>query len=456
MGFLDTILGMFGIGQPTVEASADASNLELGSLVTVTITLTGGNREMPLTALIAELKKEYKLSEGGTTWDTLAEEKVLFGDQALASGETVSTTITLQVPKDADPTGGDIKHKIVCSADVPGWDPSKDIEVTITGDTAPMAAEDFTEYHVIPEERTFRHSSVRGDFRVYPVPDGVVTGWNKSGSIGRNADGSERWRSRFGRTLAISDDGSTLFAANNNKQVALIDPVSGDEKKVIDVGDWVNNIVPLSNGGAAFNVTEKVVIVDAEGAVTREITSIGADGEPYLGSMCAGGDDTVVVIDSNARLLVRLDTATGDVKESTQLNFYPSDVYNVGGKLLLDSGDDIAFADETLKVGKKFDPPGRKGVRYLGQQEHSSTHFKCNARLSPNGQRILLNDQSGLLWLLDSKGDPLRTWNRSDLPYVEDTGWTGDDTFVAITNDGRSHAVSATTGAVSWTQQDVT
>ncbi|MEL6341884.1 MAG: sporulation protein [Myxococcota bacterium] len=453
MGFFDALLGMFGIGQPKLTAKIDQTTLRRGALVTVDIHLEGGRREIPLTALVAVLKVESELSDGQKTWDTLAEETLYMGKQPIGPGQVIEGRITLQVPADCEPTNSKIRHFIEASADVPGWDPEQEVDVTISEQADAMAAEDYSEYHILPQERRFRNSSVRGDFRVFPLADGgAILGW-KTSLICRNADGTERWRQSFGRTAAVSPDGATVAASDQNKQVALIDVASGDVQATHNVGEYVDNIAWVSDG-LALNATEKIIILSLDGAPVRTINSLGGEREaPYIGGMANNGD-TLIAIDANERLLAQVDARTGNVAESKELPFYPSDVYQVGDYVVIDSDDQIVMGMGT-SMGKGFELPGRRGVRFLGQSEHSSTHFKPNGRLSPNTERFLLNDQSGLLWLLDNKGNPIRTWPREILDFVEDTGWLDDEHFVAITNDGRSHKVNANTGAVVWSDQDV-
>ena len=450
MDFFDTILGMFGVGQPKLTATASQTTLGPGAQVTVDIKLEGGKRELPLSALVLELKSEKKLKDNQKSWDTLAEERVYLGGQPIRPGEVLEARITLQVPAKTSASGGALSHKLVASADVPGWEPDASIPVTITPSADPLAAEDCARYHVLPAERSFRHSSVRGDFRVFPLPDGgVALGW-KSLLVCRSGDGQERWRCGFGRTATVSPDGRTIAAANQSKQIGLIDVATGTVQQTIDVGDWVNNIAWVTDG-LACNCTSKIVVVSTEGAVLREITTLGK-GEPFIGSL-AGAGDQLLAIDSNAQLLVSLDPATGGIRGSQPLSFHPADVYQVGSKIVVDSNGRVAIGDD-IAVSKGFKMIGRQGIRYVGQSEHSYTHFKPNARLSPNHQRVLLNDQSGLLWLLAADGKPIRTWPREQLDFVEDTGWLDDQHFVAITNDGRSHRVDTQTGAIAWSQQD--
>ncbi len=458
MGIMDTIMGWFGIGQPKVTATLDKDTVGPGGLVTATVTLEGGSRPVPVTAIEIYFKKESPLGEdGGKTWDTLVEERIWLGDQVLEQGDTMEASLTFQVPTDIEPTEGEISYEVDCSAAVPGWDPEVELELTVTDTPDPMAAEDYSEYHVLPAQRSFRHSSVRGDFRVIPFEDGVVLQW-KDALVCRSADGEERWRSPSGRTATVSPDGTRIAAANGSKQVQILNLDTGELDVLMTLDGYVNNIVWTSEG-LALNLTDAVVIVDMEGNELRRVTSFGGDGDIFCGSL-AGHGDTLFAIDSNDRLLVTIDATSGDVGKTTELSFYPSDVYAVraGGEtvLVLDSDDEVAFFDPGLDSLGDLVVPGKKGIRYLGQEEHSSTHHKVCGRLSPSGEHVLVNDESGMLWLLSRSGDPIRTWPRGEaIDFVEDTGWLDDDTFVAITNDGKSHRVRLQDGGIDWTQQDV-
>ena len=457
MGILDTIMGWFGIGQPKVTATLDKTTIGPGGLLTATIVLEGGSRPVPVTAVEVYFKKESPLGDdGGKTWDTLVEERVYLGDQVLAQGQSIETQITFQVPTDLEPTDGDITYEVDCSAAVPGWDPEQEIAVTITDTPDAMAAEDYEEYHVLPAERQFRYSSVRGDFRVIPFDGGVVLQW-KNALVCREADGSERWRSPSGRTATISPDGTRVAAANGSKQVEILDLASGEVQATLEPAGYVNNIVWTSEG-LALNITDAVIVMDLDGNELRRITTF-QDGDIFCGSL-AGTGDQLFAIDSNDRLLVTIDARTGAVANTTQLSFYPSDVYAVdaGGDtvLVLDSDDDIAFFDPGLSAQGEVEVPGKKGIRFLGQTDGSSTHHKVCGRLSPNGAHLLVNDESGMLWLLKRNGDPVRTWARGGtIDFVEDTGWVDDAHFIAITNDGHSHRVRVADGGLDWTQQDV-
>ncbi len=61
MSFIDSILGMFGIGQPKISISIDSNQVKQGALVHGKVTITGGRRPLPLTAVIVRVvEKEQR------------------------------------------------------------------------------------------------------------------------------------------------------------------------------------------------------------------------------------------------------------------------------------------------------------------------------------------------------------------------------------------------------------
>ena len=67
MGFLDTILGMFGIGQPKLALVTSRSTAGQGAVIDATLTLTGGSRPLALNAFSIEIVgTEDKSNPDGT------------------------------------------------------------------------------------------------------------------------------------------------------------------------------------------------------------------------------------------------------------------------------------------------------------------------------------------------------------------------------------------------------
>lgn len=446
MGFLDSLLGMIGIGQPEVSLMLDTNPLKFGQLATGKVRVTGGKRELPLSAIEVRLVQREEQDDDLDRRNTVAEISIPMGGLTLESGGTVEADFTFQVPSDIKPTGGDLSYEIVASADVPGWDPSQDVDVHVSPERDPMADEDFETYHLLEAEKDFRHSSVRGDFRIYDLPDGFGEGW-KDVFIARGADGGKIWSlDGFGRTAAISPDGSKLAVADGNKRIALVDPQSGEVLgEPIALGSYIDNFAWLENGDLVAAGHDAIFVLDADGAQKASYTALddGRDDpeDLYISAVAAGPGSTFFAADSNASTISRVDAADGSAQAVARPR-YPSDIYRStdGSRYIVDRDDKVTIYDANFDVLVEMAVPGKRGVRYLGQAEHSYNAWKPMARLSPDNQRLLINDRSGQLWLMDATdGSPLRRYSRQMFDYIEDTHWIDEETFAAITNDGQVH-----------------
>ena len=57
MGFFDSLLGMFGVGQAKLDLPASTAQAGPGQVIDATLTLTGGSRPLPLNALSISVKR---------------------------------------------------------------------------------------------------------------------------------------------------------------------------------------------------------------------------------------------------------------------------------------------------------------------------------------------------------------------------------------------------------------
>lgn len=344
-------------------------------------------------------------------------------------------------------------HEIEGSADVPGWDPSADQAITIAADADAYAAEDLKRYHLIPTERHFRHSSVHGDYRLLAIAGGFATTW-KTEIILHNADGSERARiPGWGKAFAASPDGTKLAASNAYKQVAIFDTQSGAmQVGPLDMGDWIFDLLYLADQTLLASASEKIFLLDAQGEITGALEQLGGSGF-YVGGLAPAPGGAFFVTDSNGSRVIKADKA-GNVQAQAQLNS-PSAIFSLPeGRVAIELHGELAVMDGNLKKVASYKLPGQEGVRYLGQSEYSSTHFKAMPHLSPDGKQLLVQDGSGRLWRMNAESeDPIQTYDRSILDHVEDTLWVDGEHFLAITNDGKLRKLSLL-GNVVFESQD--
>lgn len=457
MGFLDSLLGMFGIGQPKISITIDNNQVKQGALVRGTVTITGGRRPLPLTAVIVKVQqKEEKKTESGTTTnsDTKFELNIPQGGRTVEPNHSMSFDFVVQVPADTNASGGAFRHEIEGSADVPGWDPSAEAKITVLPEQDEWAGEDLKRYHLLPTERHFRHSSVHGDYRLLSVDGGFATTWKTEISL-RNADGSARAKIHgWGKAFAASADGKQLAASNGYKQVAIFDASNGEMTAgPFDMGDWIFDLLFLPDGSLLASASEKIFVMDGQGNQTGLIEKLGDSGF-YAGGL-ALAQDGFFITDSNGSRIVKADKA-GNVLAGARLSS-PSALFSLpDGKVVVECHGSVEVLDGNLKSIKSWDLLGQEGVRYLGQSEHSYTHFKAMPHLSPDGAQVLVQDGSGLLWRMDvGSGEPVQTYDRAVLDHVEDVLWLDGGHFLAITNDGKVRKMSVAGGPAVFEHQDI-
>jgi hypothetical protein len=441
MGFFDKIKSAVGVGQPEVQISLDRAVVGQGGIITGSARATGKERPLPVTAFDVFIRR-HSQQQGMTT---LSKDRIPFGGAQLQPERSMDIRFELQVPAGSPPTGGDIRYEVIVGLDVPGLDPTASADLQVTPQPEATVQEDFNRYHLIPTAHSFRHSSVRGDFRLVRLADGFAVYWKDSLSF-HNSDGSRRAMvSGWGRVAAATTDGMGVLAVDG-KTMAFFDPRSGEmQGQPIDLGAWINNVAFLRDGsGIVLNATDKLILTDPQGNVKQEIANLGLGGDLYVSSLCAGPQGgRFYCVDANKNKIVACDAAQGVLGSANVMN--PSDVHlsEDGGSLHVGSSSDVHVLDLQLQPRASYRIPGKEGVRFVGMAEHSYTHFHSNAHLSPDNRFMLVNDGTGLLWLLDSgNGEPMRRYDRAILSWVEDTMWWDQNHFLAITNDGQVHGLA--------------
>jgi len=356
---------MFGIGQPKVEMSISPQSVGRGAILTGTVQITGGTRLIPATAFEARLRQRtrVKTKDGmRTDSEVLFEETAPQGGAIIEPGATMSWSFVLQVPADAAPTSSDVEYEVEASLDCPGWDPSSSQALTVTSEIDAAAGEDLKKYHVLPKRHSFRHSSVKGDFRVLPCEGGFVTTWKTEISV-RNHDGSSRCRiPGWGKSMAVSPDGKRLVASNKNKGLAFFDLATGDLLgEVLHMDDWVMDTLWLKSGAVLASSSKRVSVLNDAGEIQVAIDDL--DGEFYVGGL-AQAPDGFFLTDSNGGRLLHVSEA-GEVLASTEVR-NPSAVFAGKDSLTIECHRKMAVADFGLSNVKTMKLPGKVGVRYAG------------------------------------------------------------------------------------------
>ena len=466
MGFMDSVLGMFGVGQPKLTLQSATTSVGPGGLIDATLTLTGGKRPLPLEAftMCVRQTKQVTRSDGtkGTDFETLGEVKVPMGGQVVAPGQVITFKLRMQVPKTAHASSGkDLTHKLQAAAEVPGLDASAEQPLTLTATPDKWASEDLSQYHVVEQPLTNRHSSVKSDFRLLRLKDGFVTTWKRELSA-RGLDGAQRWRlPGWGRSFTLSPDGSKLLVSNDNKELGIVDVATG----TLSSGPHQLSKWP---GDLAWLPGEALVVGTDEGIQTLQpnFMPIGVSfgGDTYVGGVAASTGKRYFVSYPNSNVLKWSEVPAGEVGK-LELQGAGDILPSQDGTVLAVRGHDefhlvaanagLEAAQHRFKLIRTVKVPGLRGTRHFGQDEGSSTRFEPMPRVADDNQRVLVQDGSGQLYLLDKGGKPFYVWPREVVDQVEDTCWIGAESFLALTNDGRVLKLSTKGGPTEWAHQDI-
>lgn len=458
MGFLDTILGMFGIGQPKLALVTSRSTAGQGAVIDATLTLTGGSRPLALNAFSIEIVgTEDKSNPDGTKstiFNRYGKVELPQGGRTIAPGQVITFKMRTQVPKGTPPTGsgGNVRYKVSGAADVPGLDAGAEQPLAITPDADPWIDEDLSRYHTVETQGSYRNSSVKSDFRILRLPDSFVVTWKNELSC-RGFDGQQRWRlSGWGRSFTASPDGKQILVSNQQKEIAILDAADGSiVRGPSQLSGWPGDMAWLEG--------DALVIDTGSGTSMLQPSffpiGVGFGGDEYIGGIARSKDKRYFISHPNSNVVRWSEVPHGD-HGSLQLN-HPGDLFlsHDGTVLVVRAGEEFHLVRATdLKKERTIAVPGLKGVRYLGQSEHSSTHFGELPRLSDDNQSILCQDGSGQLWLIKANGDPVYAWPRDIVDAVEDTCWINATELVALTNDGRVMRLGIDGSAPAWVQQD--
>jgi HEAT repeat protein len=119
MGLLNKLFG----GGTKLEMNLDATQVPAGGVLSGTLTLTGGKKDLTLTSLKVKLLYLLVRSKEGSSLPEI--DTNLLIDQTLAEGEAIpkgSTRdfdFTFKLPADLDPSGDGVSYKVMAAADIP-------------------------------------------------------------------------------------------------------------------------------------------------------------------------------------------------------------------------------------------------------------------------------------------------------------------------------------------------
>lgn len=303
--------------------------------------------------------------------------------------------------------------------------------------------DDGEDYHVIPEEYKFTYSSVKGDFRLHRLNNGFCASW-KTFIVARDWDGNEMYRiNGYGRSVVLSPDKTKLAASSKNKSIAIFDAATGEMIGEPVYGDaYLSDLVWTKNGHIVANNSSEIFVMDESGALQHSFGKPEGGDFDFIDGLCLSryDSDHVIIAESNSKRLSKVNYKTKEIIHEVEHSFQMSEVFSNAKNneywIVTDRNGviKIHWFDAALEHRTTIDHKGKQGVRFVGQAEYSCTAWTCLPALSPDESKFLMNDQSGLLYLISAGRDNAchRIFNRDLVDYAYAMIWEDDHNFVVI------------------------
>ncbi len=323
-------------------------------------------------------------------------------------------------------------------------------------------------FRILPPQR-FRHSSVRGDFRVYETSAGIVASW-KTLLSARTLDGKLLWRKEDqGRAVAVSPDRKRIVTNNDDGELLVLDASTGATVAgPVQLGGpadrsrdhvWVSAFAWMPDGKHIVALDSKhVYVLASDGRFLREIEVACKEDCFYTSAIGVTNDEAIVTNSpgSSGSTIVRIKIRDGSTIASADYYGADLDLSRDRTRVIVDGGmDELAmFETSTLKRLWSVPLPGHRGVK-ASAGASGYIQWKSVPKLSPDGRYVVVNDVAGRLWLLDATdGSPLLAYPTELVDFVEDVIFLADGSLIAIDNPGRVLRLAGTPAEVVWAEMD--
>jgi hypothetical protein len=239
------------------------------------------------------------------------------------------------------------------------------------------------------EPRRFRHSSVRGDFRVYRTTAGILAAW-KTRLSARTLDGKPQWNHEGqGRAVAISANGAKLVTIDDAGELLVLDAKSGaplgaathlggGENQV-----WIDAFAWLPDGNHILALDSKhVYMLHGDGTQEREL-KLKCKEDCFFTSAVALSNDEAIVTNSAsswAGQVMRIRLADGKTVAAADYYGHDADLAADGSVFVTEDSNGVAlFNTATLKPRWNVAMPGYRGVRAATWPEGSDEEWRCRS-----------------------------------------------------------------------------
>lgn len=307
--------------------------------------------------------------------------------------------------------------------------------------------DDENPFYVLPAEKEFMNSSVKGDFRIYTLSNGFCTSWSDR-IIARNKEGQLLWKIEgWGRAVAVHPEWS-IIAAVKDKTIGLFNSETATSiREPLELDVFIDALVWIDNHTLVGTDGKKIYVFNANAELLDILDGL-AEEDGFISALAPDHKNpaALIFLDINQKLLKKIELKSRQIFKEVELDYCDQLFFDPQSNWIWTTIVNGTTLEEIIVLDSKnleerygliFN--GKDGVRFANQSPNDLSYhsFVSLPSLSPLRQYFLVNDNSGLLWLINARtGDKRRVFKRNVLEFVYATLWLDEEYFIAMLEGG--------------------
>lgn len=311
--------------------------------------------------------------------------------------------------------------------------------------------------YYIDHQKHFTYSSVKGDFRIFVGKNCFVTTWRKKFVVVRDFEGKLLWKKEMHGEFAAISPNKAKVVLSAGRKISVHDINSGLEIGTSNSEKFkgFSGYLAWTDGKIISLESSNIVVFDEMLNKLYKFTKVRLKTVKFLKGLVLDpyNPNHINTLDANTCQLLKIDIKKKKVVKSLKLDRAPNHIATSrDGELLIvycrgaREKPLFIYDTETFELINELSCEGKSGgvlMPKVNPKEEGSRYDKYDCTmwaplpdLSPNKERLLINDPSGALHLWDAKDNwGIRTFDRKILDYVYDVKWIDDESFLVILNE---------------------
>lgn len=346
------------------------------------------------------------------------------------------------------------------------WLIQDDVPFTIAKELAPNYRRERNDIYFCEEniDELFVGAHNSRDVSMHTIQNGFLIDW---GSLltARNQKGEVLWkRSGFEKNICVSPDGNKLLknTASTYEVIQKLHVLSAETGKTLFSSEiefdfyhmiWIKDYIILSHETSVYILDEELTLLDQIEKISNK-----EDDSIYGMSSSVDGNNVLICINGSSAL-IELNPKTKAKKViSNDLPVVGTIVYSPNKKRAVsrDWQDLTIYNVDNFDIEKITKAPGLTQISNFEKEKDSSSTWIIDEFVAfhPNSEKIVTNNGSGELLILDLETKTPEFISRDIVNLVESALWIDEDKIALVDSTGKFKLLSYSTKEVLFEEQD--